>query len=67
MDSNNCKKRYMKYAQNSGCILADYNSIRDSEISIFVINNNAESGIYSNAKIVSNSTSDLQCQVEPYY
>lgn len=61
------KKRYMKFAQSSGCILADYNSIRDSESSILVISNNVESGIFENADILLCSSSDLKCQIEPKY
>lgn len=67
MDSNCGKKRYMKFAESSGCIRADYNSIRDSENSILVINNNVESGVFCNEKTTLNYVSELQDRIEPYY
>ena len=58
--SNN-QKRYMKFTQNSGCILAEYNSISDGDNSILVINNNSESGVYNKEKTMKNSDSEFQC------
>lgn len=60
----NNNKRYMKFAESSGCILADYYSAGDIDNSILAVNNSFESGVINYPRMNQNLTyeqRDCQC------
>jgi len=64
MNSDFEKKRYMKIAQSSGCIIADYSSARENENSILAVNNSTESGVfYTSNDNPANKLNDYQCHL----